>query len=235
MKMPKNKKTNKFSDYSAMDITALALQVYRKQGFIRSGEGYTKVDGDKKTVIKDNKTVINELVENGSRADTFMEDAKSIVDKFNGKLMMKKFGGELKSFEKGLADALNAPELSNFHVSVLASLPHMHNIDRKRAEVEDRYEKLRASSKFFGDARKRYDIEVEVIDVKFIQSSSVYMITTVHNKEDVIKFWWRDQPDLSDILDGKIIKIRGTVNKHEISKYTRCKETMFNRVKVLDA
>ncbi len=229
------KNNKKFVDYSATDITALALQVYRKQGFIRSGEGYTKVDGTKKTVIEDNKTVINALVENGSRAESLMPDAKVIIDKFNGKLMMKKFGGDLKSFEKGLADALNAPELSNFHVSVLASLPHMHNIDRKRAEVEDRYEKLRATSKFFGEARKRYDVEVEVIDVKFIQSSNVYMITTVHNQEDVIKFWWRDQPDLSDILDGKVIKIRGTVNKHEISKYTRCKETMFNRVKVLDA
>ena len=71
------------------------------------------------------------------------------------------------------------------------------------------------------------------MDVKFIQTSNIYMITTVYAKKDLIKFWWRDQPDISSIINGKNIKIRATVNKHELSKYTNAKETMVNRVKIL--
>ena len=87
---------------------------------------------------------------------------------------------------------------------------------------------------YFGTRGKRYDINVKVLDVKFIQTSDVYMITTVYAEKDIVKFWWRDQPDISDIINGKTIKIRGTVNKHELSKYTNAKETMVNRVKILE-
>ena len=58
------------------------------------------------------------------------------------------------------------------------------------------------------------------------------MITTVQNSKNIVKFWWRDQPDISDIIDGKTIRVRGTVNKHEKSKYTNAQETMLNRVKI---
>ena len=58
------------------------------------------------------------------------------------------------------------------------------------------------------------------------------MITTVQNSKNIIKFWWRDQPDISDIIDGKVIHVRGTVNKHEKSKYSNAHETMINRVKI---
>ena len=94
---------------------------------------------------------------------------------------------------------------------------------------------MRFDSEYFGEVKQRYDIEVEVMDVKFIQSSAVYMITTVYNKKDIIKFWWRDQPDLTDIIDGRVINIRGTVNRHEVGKYTQAKETMLNRVKIISA
>ena len=91
---------------------------------------------------------------------------------------------------------------------------------------------LKHSSQFFGNKGTRYDINVQIIDVKYIQTSSVYMITGVYAGKDIIKFWWRDQPDLSDIITGKTVRIRGTVNKHENSKYTGAKETMLNRVKI---
>jgi len=78
----------------------------------------------------------------------------------------------------------------------------------------------------------RYDIDVDVLDVKYIQSSDVFMITTVYNKENIIKFWWREQPDISDIINEKTISIRGTVKAHELSKFSGAKETLINRVKI---
>ena len=139
----------------------------------------------------------------------------------------------LNNFEQNVATALAEPNINKFAVSIIASLPHSVEIDKKREIVEDKISALKHSSMYFGTRGKRYDIDVKVLDVKYIQTNEVYMITTVYAEKDIVKFWWRDQPDISDIINGKTIKIRGTVNKHELSKYSNAKETLVNRVKIL--
>ena len=142
--------------------------------------------------------------------------------------------GNLSSFDNNIIKIFSDMEdANNFGVSIIASLPHSIEIDRKRESVNDRMSQLKHSSQYMGEIKKRYDINVEILDCKFIQTSAVYMITGVYAGKDIIKFWWRDQPDLSDMIEGKKIKIRGTVNKHENSKYSNAKETMMNRVKIM--
>lgn len=224
--------------YDPKVALAFAIQVYREQGFVRSGQGYLKYDekGENPKRVDDNKSKVVDLLQSGeSPDDSLIAEASDIVDKFNGKFMLKKMTGDISSFEQSAYKAISGEKIGNYEVAILASIPHQNNIDIKRQEVADKIQLLKQHSQYFGKKSERYDISVEVLDVKFIQSSAVYMITTVHNDRDIIKFWWRDQPDLSDILDGRIIKIRGTVNKHELSKYTGAKETMFNRVKIIDA
>ncbi len=227
------KKPTFFDNYNATQVLALSFMVYETQGFIRSGEGYTDYkDADNPVEVKDNKThVLGMMEQNVMPSEKYTDLASATIDKFNGKFMLKKLTGGLTKFEQGVSSAFSE-ELTNFHVAVIASIPHMNEIDKKRQAVSDKIEALRFDSEFFGETRKRYNISVEVIDVKFIQSSGVYMITSVYNNRDIIKFWWRDQPDISDIIDGKAINLRGTVNKHEKSKYSNAKETMLNRVKI---
>ncbi len=228
-------KQNKF-DIDAKNCLALAIQVYKTQGFIRSGDGFTKVieDGEPE-VTQDNKTCVVDLIKQGvTPNEEDLAQATLIIDKFNGRYMLKKLTDSLNNFEKGVSEAFANTEMTTFNIAVIASIPHMNEVDKKRQEVSDKLEDLRFTSEFFGTKSKRYDINVEVIDVKYIQSSGVFMITTVHDQKDILKFWWRDQPDISDIIDGRTISIRGTVNKHEKSKYTNCHETMLNRVKILD-
>jgi hypothetical protein len=215
---------------------ALAVQVYNDQGFVRSGDGYSKwnASGEYVGEVKDNKSRVIELIkENQTPKESSLEEAQRIMEKFEGKFMLKKLTDGLTSFEKSVSDAFSGEKVSAFTVAVIASIPHMDVVDIKRQTVSDRLEELRFESEYFGESKKRYDISVDIIDVKFIQSSAVYMITSVHNNKDIIKFWWRDQPDLSDIIDGRTINIRGTVNRHEIGRYTQAKETMLNRVKII--
>lgn len=224
-----------YENISVIDVVCAAVDVYNTQGFIKSGYGRTDyTDPEKPVVINDNKTcIVEKLSSNKSFSDETLKSAISLVETIEGKLMFKKLTGNLSSFEKSVVDALSAEKITNFVISIIASLPHSIQIDKKRQTVEDKIATLKHSSKYFGEKGKRYDINVDVLDVKFIQSSSIYMITTVYAQKDIIKFWWRDQPDLSDIISGKTVKIRGTVNKHEISKYTTAQETMLNRVKLV--
>ena len=221
---------------TVVDVMAAAIQVHETQGFIKSGQGYTDhSDPENPVIIEDNKSCIVDIIENPKM--NFTEEqitkANDLITVINGKLMIKKMTNNLNSFESNVVKSLSEANVNKFTVSIIASLPHSVNIDKKREEVEDKLSSLKHSSQYLGDRGKRYDLSVEVMDVKFIQTSNIYMITTVYAKKDLIKFWWRDQPDISSIINGKNIKIRATVNKHELSKYTNAKETMVNRVKIL--
>lgn len=224
-----------YENISVIDVVCAAIDVYNKQGFVKSGYGHTDyTDPENPVTISDNKSCIIDKLEAGVKfSDETLKSATSLVESIEGKLMFKKLTGSLSSFEKSVVDSLSATKINNFAISIIASLPHSIEIDKKRQVVEDKMVQLKHSSQYFGEKGKRYDINVDVLDVKFIQSSSVYMITTVYAQKDIVKFWWRDQPDVSDIISGKTIKIRGTVNKHENSKYTNAKETMLNRVKLM--
>jgi len=228
------KKSKVINDYTPHEVLALSVITYERQGFIRSGDGYTEVSSEDnvRREFKDNKTVVLEMIQANIKPDEkYLLQAQAIMDKFNGKFMLKKLQGSLTRFESSVSDAF-INDLTNFTVAVIASIPHMNTVDNVRQEIADKIEALRFKSDFFGEVRTRYDIQIEIIDVKFIQSSGVYMITGVHN-DNIIKFWWRDQPDISDIINGKTINIRGTVLKHEQSKYSKAKETMLNRVKIM--
>ena len=221
---------------TVVDVMAAAIQVHETQGFIKSGQGYTDhSDPENPVIIEDNKSCIVDIIENPKM--NFTEEqitkANDLITVINGKLMIKKMTNNINSFESNVVKSLSEANVNKFTVSIIASLPHSVNIDKKREEVEDKLSSLKHSSQYLGDRGKRYDLSVEVMDVKFIQTSNIYMITTVYAKKDLIKFWWRDQPDISSIINGKNIKIRATVNKHELSKYTNAKETMVNRVKIL--
>lgn len=226
-------------EVSPVTALALAIQVYNKQGFIRSGDGFTRIgpDGEQTVETFDNKTLLINAIQAGSvPVEEDVKLAEQIITKFNGRYMLKKLNGSLNNFESGVSQAFGVTDnqLTKFNLAILASIPHMNEIDKKRKSVEDKFEELRFQSEFLGTKGKRFDVDVTIIDVKFIQSSGVFMISGVVSGKDIIKFWWRDQPDISDIIDGKTIRIRGTVNKHEKSKYTNCHETMLNRVKILD-
>lgn len=230
------KKTSSFmANYNSATALALAIQVYEKQGFIRSGEGYSQFDeetGEITVKVEDNKTEVNNLMKSEVQpSESQVTEAQKMIDKFNGKFMIKKLTGTLTSFEQNVNKAFNE-DLNKFSVSIIASIPHMNNVDIKRKKITERIESVRFDSEFIGELRKRYDLTIEVLDVKFIQSTGVYMITGLHKDKNIIKFWWRDQPDISDLINGKTVTLRGTVNKHEDSKYSNAKETMFNRVKI---
>lgn len=217
------------------EVLALSIMVYETFGFVRSNQGYYKELEDGGLIrVNDSKTELLNLIVSGIKPSSDqVKKSEAIIDKFNQRYMVKKLSGGLNSFEQNVANAFSTDSLSTFDIAILASIPNMNEVDQKRKEVEDKLEEVRFTSQFFGNVRDRYEVVVEVLDCKYIQSSGVYMITTLREGQDIIKFWWRDQPDVSDIIEGKTIMIRGTVNRHEKGRYTGAQETMLNRVKIL--
>jgi len=224
----------KFENYTVLDALAFAIEVHEDQGFIKSGHGITRYNEDGTLEIKvlDNKTRILEFIRKEKRPKKeFLDKANNMLDRINGKLMLKKLTSSVNSFELSLIKVLSE-DLSKFAVSLIASMPNSITIDEKREAFQDKMNKIKHSSVYFGKKGVRYELDVDVLDVKFIQSSDVYMITTLYKDRDIIKFWWREQPDISDIIMDKTISIKATVKTHELSKFSGANETLVNRVKI---
>ena len=230
----KKVKDNFYNDYTPVDALAIAFEVYEEQGFIRSGDGYSYRDEktDEYVRVFDNKTIVIERMKEGKTASADkVAQASAYIDEITGKMMFKKMTGNMSSFDNSLVKA-TSEDLTNFNVAVIASMPHGAKVSEKRERFEEKISFLKHQSQFFGNRGTRYDLEAVVLDAKRIQSREVYMVTLLHENRDILKFWWSQQPDLCDLIENKTIKFRGTVNRHETNKYTQCKETIINRVKL---
>ena len=54
------------------------------------------------------------------------------------------------------------------------------------------------------------------------------MVTCVDENENIVKFFYSKEPDISGLLEGKSIVLTGKVKQHDISKFSQCKETVIN-------
>lgn len=232
-----SKLENRMLETTAPEIAlALAIEVYNDQGFIRSGDGFYKTGDDGASVyVSDNKSVLLKMLQSKQEPTAeSLAQARDIITNVNGKFMIKKLTNSLNSFESAMVEAFSASAVqSKYRLAVIASVPHMASVDAKRQQVEAVLETVQFTSSYVGTVKDRYDLEVEIVDVKFIQSTGVFMITTLHEAKNIVKFWWREQPDLTEILkSGSKVRVRGTVIRHEQNRQTKAAETMINRVKV---
>ena len=128
-------KKTPWPNITVVDVMCAAVLVYKDQGFVRSGQGYTDTDtqSGEPIEIQDNKTCIVDILEDPemSFSEEEITHANNLMDTINGKLMIKKMTNNLNNFEQNVAKALSDPQVNNFAVSIIASLPHSVEIDKK--------------------------------------------------------------------------------------------------------
>jgi tetrahydromethanopterin S-methyltransferase subunit F len=215
---------------------ALQLSVYvdDQQGFIKSGFGF--YDSDRGEETKDNKTAIfqymNGTVDMPEITDQQKERAVEIREYFKGTLVAKKLMGTLNSFEDGVIKSIGNNETNSFGISVIASLPNSLRISKKRDDLDTWFDELRDKSEFIGKRGERLRFGVYVRDVKFIAKYGIHLVTCVDKEENIVKFFFSKEPDIAGLLEGRNVILTGKVKQHDVSKFSQCKETVINYVRV---
>jgi tetrahydromethanopterin S-methyltransferase subunit F len=215
---------------------ALQLSVYvdDQQGFIKSGFGF--YDSDRGEETKDNKTAIfqymNGTVDMPEITDQQKERAVEIREYFKGTLVAKKLMGTLNSFEDGVIKSIGNNETNSFGISVIASLPNSLRISKKRDDLDTWFDELRDKSEFIGKRGERLRFGVYVRDVKFIAKYGIHLVTCVDKDDNIVKFFFSKEPDIAGLLEGRNVILTGKVKQHDVSKFSQCKETVINYVRV---
>lgn len=250
-------------NYPLMDALAVSVAVDRAQGFVKSGQGYydeatdRRVDDNRQTALRtlrvmtgkeeeapDNEKDIKSVaVYRPTEAD--YEKAQEIYDHFDQILLMEKLGDELvKVRHDGQINSFNQEMLAIFtagavdvnkELAMIVSLPNSRRKSDVRAMMNEFY-RTHAENGYIGEIRQRMKLEVEVKDVKPIPSHNIHLATFVTNDGKVGKFFLNDKmSDIARTLAGKSITLTGTVKKQEVNSYTKCQETVLNRVKIENA
>ena len=231
-------KTN--PEFPTLDVIATAIAVDNIQGFVRSGQGYTKVNDDgSEEVIKDNKTIVlhsllNKEGEGIKPTTSDREAAVHLIDDVTGRLTMKKLGSNLNEFENALMENITAETVGVYGVALIASIPNTQKHQTKRDTVKDKLDNLISSSEIVGKMKTRNMFTLDIIDITFVKKMGIFMVTGLENKKNVVKFWFSKDPDITGILEGKTVTLAGFVKSQGKSKYSNCQETIINRVKVVE-
>ena len=223
-------------NYNSRQVLELAIEVDKTQGFIKSGFGYYDHPSDKR--VNDNKTCILNFIQglpdavNITISEQSKQEANKIVDEFKQELISKKLSGTINDFEQSVLNSIGNETTDNFGVAVIASLPNSFRVLQKRQGLDEFFDDNRKTSDFVGKVGERIKFSVDVKDVKFIAKYNIHLVTCINSDGNIIKFFFNREPDIAQILESKKVMLTGKVKTHDVSKFSNCKETVMNYVKI---
>ena len=222
--------------YNSRQVLELAIEVDKAQGFVKSGFGY--FDRTKEKRVNDNKTCILNFMQGLPEAEDIVisdktkKEAGKIIDEFKQELVAKKLMGTLNDFEQSVLNSIGNETTDNFGVAVIASLPNSFRVLQKRQGLDNFFEANRKTSEFVGKVGERLKFAVDIKDVKFIAKFNIHLVTCINDDGNIVKFFFNREPDIAGILEGKRVLLTGKVKTHDVSKFSNCKETVMNYVKI---
>ena len=221
-------------EYNVVQALELAVVVDSAQGFIKSGYGYYDYENQKN--IYDNKTTIFNYMTGVEPLpqidDSVRARAAEIRDFFRNNLVAKKLMGTLNKFEEGIMKAIGFEKTDSFGISVIASLPNSFRVAAQRQALDNWFDDLRDKSEFVGKIGERRRFAALIKDVKFIAKFGIHLVTCVDDNDNIVKFFFSKEPDICGLLENKRVILTGKVKTHDISKFSQCKETVINYVRV---
>jgi len=220
--------------YNSRQVLELAIEVDKQQGFIKSGFGYFDHESQKR--VNDNKTCILNMIQGEEPMIEISKDtiaqADRVVDEFKNELIAKKLMGTINDFEQSVLNSVGNETTDGFGVAVIASLPNSFPVLQKRQGLDQFFDEHRDTSEFVGKIGERVRFPAHIKDVKFIAKYNIHLVTCINQDGNIVKFFFNREPDIAGILEGKDVIMTGKVKTHDVSKFSQCKETVLNYVKI---
>lgn len=222
------------SYYNVTQCLELAVYIDDMQGFVKSNFGYyDHVNG---VAVSDNRNMIFGYISGAEPMPTVSEEqklrAKTIQDYFKETLVAKKLMNTMNNFETSVMGAIGTEQTDGFGLSVIASLPNSYRVAKQRAALDEWYDKYRDISEFVGKIGERRRFAVFVRDVKFIAKFGIHLVTCLDTDDNIVKFFYNKEPDIAGLLENKNVILTGKVKTHDVSKFSNCKETVLNYIKI---
>jgi|TARA_B110000444_G_scaffold182202_1_gene171058 hypothetical protein len=155
--------------------------------------------------------------------------AEAIMEYLKG-LTFKAMERDLTDFEKNVLKLVTAEEVGKDKIGIAASLPKVY-ANKQTADVwAEREAALSSVSEYVGTEGKRGNLKIVIENIRFISSVGSKLFCASVDGKHIVKFFSNEVAQKV----GDNVAIGAYVKSHSISKYHHGKETMVNRIKVLD-
>ena len=168
--------------------------------------------------------------------DEDFEMADEIIEYFEG-LIFQAMQRDLTDFEKKITALVKADDISlngkDDRLPIVGSLPNVYRNNVKHDDWSDRERSLRNISDYEGTLKKRGEFEGEIVMSRYMNRSNSMLVAVLTKNNNIVKFFYdlyRDSSVKDTFMQGKFIKFSAFVKSHEVSDYSKCKETFCNRV-----
>ena len=178
------------------------------------------------TVDKKNNKTVRQLLTITEDDKTF---AAEIIDYLKG-LSFKAMERNLTDFESNVLKLVSSKSIDKTQIGIASSLPKVYNNKLEQDSWTAREGELARNSEHVGKVGEREKFSILIENVRQIASvgSNLYCATVV-GTDNIIKFFGE-----YDLNVGNTISIGAYVKGQEISSYHGGKETMVNRIKIIE-
>lgn len=230
--------------YSLIEALAISVAVHRDQGWVKRNDGFFDHDRgirvyESREAVLDNIRVahggtVHESIKILEITENDYTEATTIRDFFSDQTLMMKIEGTLTEFNETLGNIIDLEYVNvKQQLSIIASLPNSYVIAAQREVVANFFADNVRRGSFVGELNNRMSITADVVDIRWIPRSGTFLTTMVTNKDQIVKFFIKQNPiTVATTLKGKTLTFVGTVKNQEVSNWTGCHETRFNRVKI---
>ena len=218
--------------FNAHELLALCVAVDEQQGFkyVKSHEQTEEQKSNFSLLLEGIKT--NTLVATEEHHKT----ASEIIDYFEG-LVFKAMQRELSEFEQKIVELIKADDINlsgrDSRLPIAPSLPSVYRNNVKHDSWSDKERSLRSVSDYVGTVGSRDTFEGKIVMSRFMHKTNSMLVAVLLDDKNIVKFFYdlhRGNSSKDMFSEGKNISFSAFVKSHEVSDFSKCKETFVNRV-----
>lgn len=153
---------------------------------------------------------------------------KKLAAHFSGLLFKTLSGPITNGFMATIANIIGMESVGKYEVACLSTLPQTYRKDLEREVKQEKKQTFLATSNFVGTEASKHELELEIIDTFYSKNYNIF-INTATDGSNIFKFSTAHGATIFPLNEK--IRIKGSVKRHDVDKFTGVKETWLTRVK----
>ena len=209
-----------------VNVIAKAISVIEQDGEFRgnSNTGYAgDVPGYRSTkdkVVSHFKSPTPETYE-----ERIWTEAKEVLDYFRNRAM------HTNDFMTNLIVLSKSDEIIVKNIGYIVAMVPTYRKQQMKDAIASEY----ANSDYLGVVGKRREFFLKLIERQYIQSMECSLFTFIDRRKNLVKTWVSaDKVEQFNMSEGDCVDLTAFVRKHEKNKYNNLRETIINRVKIVE-
>ena len=178
---------------------------------------------------KFSKDIAFSICENpGALTDEDKAMGETLAKHFSGLLFKTLSGPIANGFMATIANIIAMENVGKYEIACMACLVQTYRKDLEREVKQEKKQTFAATSVFIGTEASKHELDIEIIDTFYSKNYNIF-INTATDGVNIFKFSTAHGATIFPLNEK--IRVKGSVKRHEVDKYTGVKETWLTRVK----